>query len=108
MTAATRDGSILAGYDSPGAWDEVVSNAGELRPHYGALIGALEGRDLANLADAVRGDLIAAGCEFGSDDGPQPFIVDPVPRVIDGEEWDAVVAGLAQRVRALNAFIADV
>src|SRR5215207_2707747 len=109
MTAITADDSILAGYASPDAWDEAVTPEGNPRRHYQAVFDALGDRDLSSLADAVRGELVAAGCEFGAgDDGPRPFVVDPVPRIIDGEEWDAVRAGLVQRVNALNAFIADV
>ena len=33
--------------------------------------------------------------------------VDPVPRVIDAAEWEALEAGLTQRARALNAFVLD-
>jgi carboxylate-amine ligase len=36
------------------------------------------------------------------------FTIDPVPRVIGVEEWRALEAGLAQRVRALSAFVRDV
>ena len=35
-------------------------------------------------------------------------MIDPVPRVLDAQEWEAIELGLAQRVRALNRFIADV
>ena len=36
-----------------------------------------------------------------------PLDVDPLPRLIAGGEWDVVAAGLAQRARALEAFLAD-
>jgi uncharacterized circularly permuted ATP-grasp superfamily protein len=110
MGAITAEvGSILEGYESPGAWDEAITPDGEPRRHYDAVFDALADRDLTSLAEAVRGELVAAGCEFGGGDaGPSPFIVDPVPRIIDGEEWDALSAGLAQRTTALNHFIADV
>jgi uncharacterized circularly permuted ATP-grasp superfamily protein len=36
------------------------------------------------------------------------FPFDPVPRVIDAQTWAELEAGLIQRVRALNAFVADV
>ena len=39
--------------------------------------------------------------------GPDPFVVDPVPRLIRGGEWDPLAAGLAQRARALNALLRD-
>ena len=34
--------------------------------------------------------------------------VDPIPRVITAKDWDALSRGLAQRVRALNCFLADI
>jgi carboxylate-amine ligase len=37
----------------------------------------------------------------------RPYPVDPVPRVVPAAEWDALAAGIAQRVRALEAFVAD-
>jgi uncharacterized circularly permuted ATP-grasp superfamily protein len=37
----------------------------------------------------------------------RPLRVDPLPRVVAGEEWDALAAGLAQRTRALEAFLRD-
>ena len=45
---------------------------------------------------------------FSSVEGDCEFYVDPVPRVITAADWEPVKRGLAQRVRALNAFVADV
>ena len=50
----------------------------------------------------------ARGIRFASVDGDDTWHVDPVPRVIPADEWEPLAAGLAQRVRALNAFVADV
>jgi len=36
------------------------------------------------------------------------FPFDPIPRVIEAQEWAELEAGLIQRIRALNAFIGDV
>ena len=71
-----------------------------------ALPGELEGVDggaLARAARAVDGGLRQSEVDFGD----EPFRVDPVPRVIDAEEWARLERGLSQRARALNAFIAD-
>ena len=38
----------------------------------------------------------------------RPFPLDLVPRIIPGEEWRSIKRGLAQRIRALNAFVDDV
>ena len=37
-----------------------------------------------------------------------PFPLDIVPRVIPADEWDVLERGVAQRVRALEAFLNDV
>jgi len=62
----------------------------------------LDGHDPAALADAAR--VAAADVTFGD----EPFLLDPVPRVISAADWSALDAGLLQRVRALDAFCADV
>jgi uncharacterized circularly permuted ATP-grasp superfamily protein len=46
-----------------------------------------------------------SGVTFG--DGA-PFRLDPVPRLITATEWADLERGLSQRVRALDAFVADV
>jgi carboxylate-amine ligase len=40
-------------------------------------------------------------------DGEPDFHLDPVPRVIAGDDWAELERGLAQRVRALDRFAAD-
>src|ERR1700688_1264463 len=46
---------------------------------------------------------------YGGADGIERiFPFDPIPRVIDANTWATLEAGLIQRVRALNMFVADV
>src|SRR4029077_4212384 len=46
---------------------------------------------------------------YGGADGVERiFPFDPIPRVIDADTWATLEAGLIQRVRALNMFVADV
>jgi uncharacterized circularly permuted ATP-grasp superfamily protein len=46
---------------------------------------------------------------YGDDAGTERiFPFDVVPRIIDAETWRHLEAGLAQRVRALNAFVGDI
>ena len=98
----------LADYDPAPFWDEAVTAQGLPRPHYRDVLEALAGGDLearrAGVAEAMR----ERGVVFGGTGGTRPFVVDPVPRVLPAEEWSALEHGLAQRVRALNAFLADV
>ncbi len=63
-------------------------------------------RGAERLAAAVDARLERDGVAFhGADGGTAPL--DPVPRVITADDWQDVKVGLAQRVRALNAFVGD-
>jgi uncharacterized circularly permuted ATP-grasp superfamily protein len=65
----------------------------------------LDGRNPAELAAAARAAMEAV--TFGPE-GDDTFHLDPVPRVIRAADWAELEAGLAQRVRALDAWCADV
>jgi uncharacterized circularly permuted ATP-grasp superfamily protein len=84
-------------------FDEGRDSAGSPRPGYPAAFRALAGADLEDLTRAVAHELERRGVSFGA----QPFVIDPVPRLIRAAEWDALAAGLAQRARALNRFLLD-
>jgi uncharacterized circularly permuted ATP-grasp superfamily protein len=73
----------------------------------GAALDALGDADLGALAEELREAMARDGIGFRSENGSTQFELDPVPRVIRRREWAALEAGLAQRVRALNAFLAD-
>jgi uncharacterized circularly permuted ATP-grasp superfamily protein len=64
--------------------------------------------DLEATATAVQAALDERGVGFGSGEDRSRFLVDPVPRVIEPEEWDLLRRALAQRGQALAAFAADV
>ena len=76
----------------------------------GLVLAALDDVDLREISRAVSSDLRERNVTFGAADGAgeDTFVVDPVPRLIGGEAWDALAAGLAQRARALECFVADV
>jgi uncharacterized circularly permuted ATP-grasp superfamily protein len=86
------------------AWDEHCQPEGGLRPLYAALFSSLEAVDLQSLTESVSEALARQGVSFGE----RPFLVDPIPRLLDAGEWEQLAAGLAQRARALNAFLLDV
>ncbi len=91
----------------PDAFDEAIEPDGTPRPPYAGLLSALTAMDLDKLAQDVHSDLFRNGVDFGGEGGREPFRLDLVPRVITAEEWAVVEAGLAQRVRALDRFVAD-
>lgn len=84
-------------------WDEAFIAPGVPRAGYGAIVAALNAADLPALSADVARRLAARGATFGS----EPFGVCPVPRAIAADEWTRLADGLAQRVRALSAFVAD-
>jgi uncharacterized circularly permuted ATP-grasp superfamily protein len=77
---------------------------------FGRLLTALDEVDLRALSRSLSDDLRERKVTFGAAEGGnvKAFVVDPVPRVIEREEWDALAAGLAQRTEALERFVADV
>ena len=93
---------------------EVTSPPDE-KTHYEQLIYRLDRFDVDGLQARAR--LIESlfrrqGITFavlGDEEGRErTWPLDIVPRVIPADEWDHLVEGLTQRVRALNAFLDDV
>lgn len=96
--------SVPAYSPEPDCRDEAFTPDGETRPLYRELLEELGGRDLAALQGRVEAKVAGRGLTFGEE---RPVPIDPVPRLIGGEEWEQLEAGLLQRARALNAFLAD-
>jgi uncharacterized circularly permuted ATP-grasp superfamily protein len=88
----------------PGCFDEAFDSDGTPRPHYAPLVEALAEQDLGELRARAGARVAGSGLTFGPD---EPIAVDPVPRLIEAGEWEALEPGLLQRARALNAFVAD-
>jgi len=65
---------------------------------------ATERDELSHRVNAV---LEQRGVRFGGAGG-HAFRADPLPRLLDPDEWELLSGGLAQRIRALDAFVADV
>jgi uncharacterized circularly permuted ATP-grasp superfamily protein len=106
---------LMAGYRDDGFVDEAIDAAGATRPWYDRLLAALEdlGPDTlgerAELRDRIqhlRGVTFTITGADGEHERALPL--DLVPRVIAADEWAALEAGLVQRVKALNLFLADV
>ena len=69
---------------------------------------ALSREDLAARGGALSSAFTDAGVTFSLSGEERPFPLDVVPRLFTTEEWDLIERGVAQRVRALEAFLADV
>jgi uncharacterized circularly permuted ATP-grasp superfamily protein len=84
-------------------YDEAYDADGAARPAYRKVLAALGELDLDVLSREVCRRAAATGADFGD----RPFALDPVPRIIGAGERERLRAGLAQRARALGAFVVD-
>jgi uncharacterized circularly permuted ATP-grasp superfamily protein len=102
---------VFDAYTLSQAWDEMFEAPGMPRRAYERVFQALEHLDPDELR--FRADLVARafsdrGVTFALGGEERPFPLDLVPRVIAAAEWDVIDRGVRQRVRALEAFLADV
>ncbi len=100
--------SIVDTTDAAACFDEAYEPGGEPRPLYADLLETLDGLELRGLRRDVQDDLNRRKVRFRAGGSDAPFVADPVPRLISSDEWGQLRAGLAQRLRALNALLADV
>ena len=111
MAATTPRAALPPGaseYDPGRLFDEAFDAPGRPRPQYRAVLGELGAMNLPAVHEDITRCLLDEGCTFGEGEDAEPFRVDLVPRIITAEEWRPLAAGLEQRVRALDRFIADV
>ncbi|MEA2679521.1 MAG: hypothetical protein QOK03_1243, partial [Candidatus Binataceae bacterium] len=95
--------------------NEMFGADGHPRPECARVVNyllAMESRKLTELGDRAHEMFLRMGVTFnvyGNEDGSERiFPFDPVPRIIPAATWAVIEAGLIQRVRALNAFLADI
>ncbi|MEO7092656.1 MAG: circularly permuted type 2 ATP-grasp protein [Polyangiales bacterium] len=103
-------------YDpTAGVFDEMFEAQGRPRPGCSLLAGKIDtltAGELARRQLSAERALLAMGITFNVyGDGAgldkiMPF--DLVPRIVPAGEWSRIERGLAQRIRALNAFLSDV
>ncbi len=111
-------GDLFEDYAADRAYDEMFeapTGTGDAalstRVGYGALrqaLADLSPDDLWLRCAARDRSFRDQGITFSLSGEERPFPLDLVPRIIDAEEWDVVERGVVQRVRALEAFLADV
>ncbi len=96
-------------------WDEmfvdIASPDGTARTPYREIHSALAQMstdELRGRTEALASSYLAQGVTFDFAGEERPFPLDAVPRVIDQDDWAEVESGVKQRVKALEAFLADV
>lgn len=109
--------SITSGYAIPdGCRDELLASDGSPLPHAELLIATLQrlGPEALEAAGQRRDTIFmqqGITFEVAGSDGERrdrAWPLDLVPRVLTAVEWTTIKRGLAQRIRALNAFVDDV
>jgi uncharacterized circularly permuted ATP-grasp superfamily protein len=111
-------GDVFEGYrDAPAgaaagrAVDEMLDVDGKPRPEWAALYDTLQELPVTELrarADQLASTFLDRGVTFDYAGEERPFPLDVVPRIIEARQWARVERGVAQRVRVLEAFLADV
>ncbi|OYT71192.1 MAG: hypothetical protein CFK52_08685 [Chloracidobacterium sp. CP2_5A] len=106
---------MFEAYEVGDFYDEMFLMPGVPRPEAAFLtrtLATLRSDEVLRRQAAAEQLLLHLGITFnvyGSSDGIEKiFPFDLIPRVIAAREWAWIEAGLQQRIRALNAFIADV
>ena len=102
---------VLSSYRAGTAFDEMIDADGGVRPSYRAIHKTLSqssASELRQIAESLANNYTQAGVTFDIGGEERPFPLDLVPRVIASPEWEIIEAGVAQRVQALEKFLADV
>ena len=100
----------------PSSFYNEMYDGGAVRPHYERVHRQLSGmsrEERLNRQQLMNSRLLEEGITFTLSGASRealertiPF--DFVPRIIPAEEWSVIEKGIEQRVRALNAFLADI
>src|ERR1700735_457638 len=106
---------LFRDYLLDGAFDEMRTPDGGIRPHYQALVETLSNlphEELLRRKQSADLSFLTQGITFtvyGRDEGTERiFPYDLLPRLVTAEEWDRIERGLTQRITALNLFLRDV
>jgi uncharacterized circularly permuted ATP-grasp superfamily protein len=106
---------LFRDYLLDGAYDEMRTPDGSIRPQYKALVetlACLPQEELLRRKQSADLSFLTQGITFtvyGRDEGTERiFPYDLVPRMIAAQEWDRIERGLTQRITALNHFLRDV
>ena len=89
----------------------MVGLGGATRSPYAAVASSLSQmgpEDVSARATRLARAFMDQGVTFDLDGEERPFPLDVVPRIFTAGEWKQVATGVAQRVRALEAFLSDV
>lgn len=107
--------NITANYSSiPGAYDEMCSEDGSIRPHWRAFIQSIEKIGMDELERChqealhlLKEDGVTYNIHGEAEGLHYNWILDPVPWIIGPEDWASLESGLNQRAKLLNFILTD-
>jgi len=106
---------LLDRYARVDYFDEFSNADGVPRSHYAGLartLASIDWSDFQHRVQTVNAVLLQRGVTFtvyADTRGTERILpFDLIPRIVPRDEWSLVKRGIAQRVRALNAFLGDI
>ncbi|HTP38436.1 MAG TPA: circularly permuted type 2 ATP-grasp protein [Steroidobacteraceae bacterium] len=95
-------------------YDELLESNGKVRHHWQPLLEHLVAggpESVRRGVELARRLVIENGVTYNVYADPQgkdrPWLLDPLPLLIDAEQWAVIERGVAQRARLLNALLSD-
>lgn len=115
-TPAAPTSGILAGYKPrTDVFDEMRTGPGPIRPHWQPLVHGLERLGVEGLRERsesakqlLREHGVTYNVHADGESAERTWELDPLPFVIDAQEWAELEVGLIQRTRLLNLVLADI
>ena len=96
------------------SYDELCGADGAPRAHWRGLVEQLGSWQPAELADRweqarrlIRDNGVTYAMQDEASGEQRPWILDPIPLVVDGADWSTLEVGINQRARVLDALLAD-
>jgi uncharacterized circularly permuted ATP-grasp superfamily protein/uncharacterized alpha-E superfamily protein len=107
-------GSVVAEAPAGGVWNELLDGQGQVRPYWVEMSARIqrwtpdERRVLMAEAGRMLDDLGTTFNVYRDVGGAgQPYEIDPIPFIMEWQEWEVVEKGLAQRMKLLEAVLKD-
>ncbi len=115
MEAAIRPQGHATSSTASTRWHEVFAPDGAIRGHFPKALNDLRDlpqAELRTLEDRMAAVLREMGVTFdvirNDPWGHHPWSCDVLPHIFESSDWDLLVRGFTQRVRAFEAFLSDV
>ena len=102
---------LFANYPTAaGVYDEMLGGGSVRRPYVNLSRAAagFTADEMRSRSDYLSSTYLDQGVTFDVGGEERPFPLDIVPRIVAEDVWAGISAGVKQRVKALEAFLADV